>query len=280
MNEDQLLTRSWRDSQVLHPAYKRMTEATVIYAQNAFEYCMENGWFDDRAHTQNAIIAPPMDNFLIQFEILKNAPSPVGLHFSSTVLEEGEDERGARWVYDLDIWIGVGAYRRAVGLGALGEPIEHMKLWVNPDGTINRVRAGDETVWQKNVGEDEINSFRKMVIVGAFTLNLLHCKNVHLIEADPSKRERRKAAKKNRPMERYHVLRVGSVGRGGTDRFSSGIRMSEHIVHGHFREYSEEAPLFGKYAGRFWVPAHVRGDRKVGSVKKDYEVEATQGNDK
>ena len=47
-----------------------------------------------------------------------------------------------------------------------------------------------------------------------------------------------------------------------------------HICRGHFATYSEDRPLLGKYAGRFWVPAHVRGRDLHGTVGKDDRVEA------
>jgi hypothetical protein len=45
-----------------------------------------------------------------------------------------------------------------------------------------------------------------------------------------------------------------------------------HLCRGHFATYTDQAPLFGKYVGRFWIPPHARGDRARGIVIKDYEV--------
>lgn len=45
-----------------------------------------------------------------------------------------------------------------------------------------------------------------------------------------------------------------------------------HWVRGHFAVYSEEKPLFGKYVGTFWVPAHSRGSIGAGRVEKTYKV--------
>jgi hypothetical protein len=46
-----------------------------------------------------------------------------------------------------------------------------------------------------------------------------------------------------------------------------------HICRGHLRTYTEEKPLFGKVIGTFFIPAHLRGDEKVGTVVKDYQLE-------
>ena len=36
-----------------------------------------------------------------------------------------------------------------------------------------------------------------------------------------------------------------------------------HLVRGHFKRYSKEKPLFGKYEGLYWWQAHARGEKKV-----------------
>ena len=50
--------------------------------------------------------------------------------------------------------------------------------------------------------------------------------------------------------------------------------MPAHMVRGNFAEYGADKPLFGKYTGRFWIPAHVRGKREEGQsvTPKDYVV--------
>jgi hypothetical protein len=45
-----------------------------------------------------------------------------------------------------------------------------------------------------------------------------------------------------------------------------------HIVRGHFAEYTEEAPLFGRVTGRFFRSIHTRGNADLGVKKPDYKV--------
>ena len=45
-----------------------------------------------------------------------------------------------------------------------------------------------------------------------------------------------------------------------------------HLCRGHFKEYTNENPLFGKHVGRFWWQPMVRGDKKRGVLNKDYDV--------
>lgn len=113
-------------------------------------------------------------------------------------------------------------------------------------------------------------------------LDFLNCRNVYTESVIPDERLNRKRVKSGKtPMIEYKVLKVqkgvpkvkytnvthpwGKVPRD--------IVTAQHICRGHFKEYSEEHPLFGKYAGRFWWGPQVRGDAKNGQIIKDYAVE-------
>jgi len=76
---------------------------------------------------------------------------------------------------------------------------------------------------------------------------------------------------------KYYVLDIG----GNTRRaYLSGnktdIKQALHIVRGNFATYTESNPLFGKFTGTYWRPAHVRGDKKHGEIVKDYNVKPPQ----
>ncbi len=57
---------------------------------------------------------------------------------------------------------------------------------------------------------------------------------------------------------------------GGSE--TNGLKKALHICRGHFATYSPEHPLFGKFTGTFWKPAHVRGSQEHGIVVKDYVI--------
>lgn len=108
----------------------------------------------------------------------------------------------------------------------------------------------------------------------------MHCKNVsyHKVLTEP-KIARAYERRKKVSMVTFNRLTIDPLkatigrmsGRGGD---GSGER-SLHIARGHFAEYGPEfgkGLLFGKYSGRFWIPAHVRGRSEIGTVLHDYEV--------
>jgi len=111
-------------------------------------------------------------------------------------------------------------------------------------------------------------------------LSLLACKNVSLsprpMEISP--REVRHARKKGDPdYFRYHILVVRPPGARADDHSQEqeiGI-MPRHVCRGHFAEYGPEfgkGLLFGRYAGRFFIPPHLKGRKENGVVEKDYEI--------
>lgn len=109
-------------------------------------------------------------------------------------------------------------------------------------------------------------------------ISLMNCQNVVRIENYPKRHDVREAKRKGRPAPtKFYTLQIepmrkvlATEGRSG----EVGLVKAMHICRGHFATYTDQKPLFGKYAGRFWIPAHVRGSAESGNVVKDYRVKA------
>lgn len=122
--------------------------------------------------------------------------------------------------------------------------------------------------------------------IGAFvmdTLQILGCRNVSLSPRNNDPKDTRIAAKRhggNPDYYKYHVLVVRPPG-ARSDAPSQEIgTMPRHVCRGHFAEYGPEfnkGLLFGKYAGRFFIPPHLKGDKGNGTVEKDYEIRPPNG---
>jgi len=131
---------------------------------------------------------------------------------------------------------------------------------------------GDDNPSQEIMDEIATATLRIVLIL----CNLLACKNVTAVPVDPPERLNKKRIKKGKePLYRYHVLTVDtSMGRKKTDGGpvqNAGI-MPVHLCRGHFKEYTEAAPLFGRITGKFWWQPHARGSAKNGIVDKDYSI--------
>jgi hypothetical protein len=107
-------------------------------------------------------------------------------------------------------------------------------------------------------------------------ISFMNCKNVTTTIHETDRhlnRERQKHGLK--PFLRYHTIDIEPMKRvlrteGKIE--STGLKRALHICRGHFATYSEERPLFGKVAGTFWIPSHVRGTTEEGIVVSDYQV--------
>lgn len=96
-------------------------------------------------------------------------------------------------------------------------------------------------------------------------------------KASPTRAARRAAARQGvHELHEYYILRVKPTQR---PRDISDVAQPRtpawrraHLVRGHFRIYTEQAPLFGRIVGAVWIPAHERGDSALGKIRKDYKV--------
>lgn len=150
------------------------------------------------------------------------------------------------------------------------------KVETDDDGKLKRPAIGflNEGL-DRNVCQDFITTYPALVMN---TLAYLSCKNVSLAARDNEPAAVRRAIKRhggNAESYRYHVLIVRPPGaKSDAPAEEIGV-MPRHICRGHFSEYGPDfgkGLLFGKYAGRFYIPPHMKGDRKNGIVEKDYEI--------
>jgi hypothetical protein len=111
-------------------------------------------------------------------------------------------------------------------------------------------------------------------VLGA--LNLGNCVNVELMEPKRSRAESRRIERMGVRVSELHVRPISKSyrGKGGAEPLGT---VPIHSVRGHFATYGPEYGrklLFGKYAGRYWIPAHARGNPAAGEVQQSYVMEA------
>ena len=115
---------------------------------------------------------------------------------------------------------------------------------------------------------------RDLVALNA-ALMLLNCKNVVTEDNLPSEKLNNKRRKRGRlELFTYKTLKLvlPSESKKGGEYLPSGKKVKIHLCRGHFKNYTKDAPLFGRYTGLYWWQPHVRGDKKEGMVVKDYEI--------
>lgn len=243
--------------------------------------------------------SPPFGKFWMEW----NHPSSVGklvqfgLFFNSAILDDSERERlskkykvtdeeskfpwgpvggaqerfmaalsSAKWVLNCSCWTA-----GVLDIGGAGSPsrLNYQALMLVGD-------KGRLLVYSTS-GDPEIKAFMEgLLVFGGLGISFMHCKNVKQVEAkeDPGERFRKQYKV---PKFTYRTLCIDpmkEVLRREGQSDTTGLKRALHICRGHFSTYSDEKPLFGKYAGTFWVPDHVRGKKEHGEVVKDYEVKS------
>jgi len=116
------------------------------------------------------------------------------------------------------------------------------------------------------------------LVLQAF-LNILSCKNIKTELEMPDKKVQQKRATKGKlPLVSYYTLKIQNIAHSKDSADSKGLWSNRiHFCRGHMREYTADAPMFGRLIGRYWTPPHMRGDKNKGIIIKDYEVDSKSG---
>lgn len=170
-----------------------------------------------------------------------------------------------KWVVDAQLFLG--------GRSGDGDPfpttgpIYAWDLAVYPDGDIADIR------WTDMGSSIEVDRHTNAMLVLLKTLDLANCVNVQICEPDRPRHQARRLARTGVTVSEIHVKPVSKSYRGKGVPMSSATPL--HQVRGHFATYGENGrgKLFGKYSGRYFIPAHVRGSREHGEVTQRYTVE-------
>jgi hypothetical protein len=129
---------------------------------------------------------------------------------------------------------------------------------------------------------EQLNALRSMFQVcwaypAMLALSFCHCKNLKPREETISPALQKARKRRGRfPVSRYYTLDIGPmkkvIEQAKRDGNITDLRSALHMVRGHFKTYTEDAPLFGSQTGTYWWGMHARGDAAHGTIKKDYEV--------
>lgn len=108
-------------------------------------------------------------------------------------------------------------------------------------------------------------------------LLLIGCKNIGTeIIVPPDKLNAKRKRVGRTELFSYHTLVIKPTGKKQESIPKHLWNNRIHICRGHFKEYTEDRKLFGKYTGRYWWQPSVRGRNKDGVVMKDYVIESPQ----
>jgi hypothetical protein len=250
------MTRTNRKMQQTYA--KWLSLVPVVAVDNVYRW-----WQTNDVAPEDATLVPRWPSFWIEYAI--DRQTQIGVLASAHENEDPDAED--RWEWKLDVFVGDPS-------GVIGP----MSYWTITADQYGRPLAITPTAGNRTVGAS-------VVPVWAAALSLLNCKNVDMVRHDPSPGEQRKHRRKrgaSMPLVGYHVIKV-NVGRGSEPSKPSGDGANDdafHICAGCLAHYGNCCPgthpphgkLFGQHTGRFFRPAHARGNRSVGVRVTDYEV--------
>lgn len=165
----------------------------------------------------------------------------------------------------------------------IGHSSAHPYFFINRDGSLLNIDGRLVAFCSSLSFQGLAEMIAISVLPVLFAINLMHCKNVTLdsvttplpLSMKKSKRRKQIEERKKHPAFERHVVvirdRKGRTVQSGLRE--EGLQRRLHIVRGHFRTYSQAAPLFGRIAGRFWIPAHLAGFASEGVIDSDYRLE-------
>jgi len=106
------------------------------------------------------------------------------------------------------------------------------------------------------------------------TFKLLSTKNIVTCRQDPPAKLQKSRKKKGKPeLFSWHELAMESKGVArNANNNMTGQLLPLHWVRGHFKEYTQDKPLFGNITGRYWWQPHLAGKETDRFVEKTYVV--------
>ncbi|MBA3073843.1 MAG: hypothetical protein FP831_09620 [Anaerolineae bacterium] len=235
----------------------------------------ENSWFEWTYNVQKRDDVPDdfsglLDEHMLDLMLNSEGDTRVGVKLST----KRNDDKG--WSLYFQFFMTMGNNT------PLMFPIAYITS-INEDGYFveikKYIRHGLPPVLNSLAGEMVDNDIVQQGINTVFyALGLLNCKNIITIERGGPPI----GIKRNRHRKwthRHYVLQIRTmreVTKIEHDGESINSEISFHFCRGHFKTYSAEKPLFGKFIGDFWWDAHARGSIKKGIVTKDYNINSPE----
>ncbi|WP_327096980.1 hypothetical protein OIE68_45140 [Nocardia vinacea] len=134
-----------------------------------------------------------------------------------------------------------------------------------------------------NISSEDREALQATVLPGLLAVGLMNCRNVEVSESrdrDRSQRKQRSGTHKPPKPLRHHVITLPGISRprtSGEVRSAAGGPAPWHLVRGHFKTFTDEAPLMGKHVGTYWWQPTVRGRKEDGVIETSYKVAPPTG---
>lgn len=160
-------------------------------------------------------------------------------------------------------------------IGEKGEVLDHVEP--ESSGWRRPLFLSEISGPARQILEESVNMSRHVFGVDRVLQFLESMTMLDMIHHTPNRQQQRKAARKgNLPLNEYYELTKYPKGKHPSRSVSSGNKSQglnrHHSVMGNWAYYSPDSPMLGHTSGWVWRPAHMRGNKRRGTIDKDYVV--------
>lgn len=254
------------------------TEPVIVNVTNIFDRMADVP--DWRSMVTSYVVAPPWENAAFGYAV-ENC-TVIGLIESAKISSKEElpqiDREGEPEPIDLDKvhWVlTIGGYAYGKGKTSAQHynvygPFSFWRVYVDKEGKCLGTR-----LHHPHKAEFEETIEWSLLYTVFESLNFLNCRNVDIVEPTRDRAERKRLARLNVNVNEIVVYPKGKSTKKTDSKSVNPIEIPLTSVRGHFAEYGQNGKglLFGKYAGRFWIPQHARGDAAYGESRHTYTLE-------
>jgi len=133
------------------------------------------------------------------------------------------------------------------------------------------------TMYTEEEKSNLLDTFGYVLKVINNSILLLNCKNIVYVEEPVSESLNKKRLRNNKcPLFTHKTLRLSLLEPKSKILKPAEVQSQNHnrihLCRGHFKEFTQERPLFGKHVGLYFWDPQVRGQNKDGIVIKDYVI--------
>lgn len=212
------------------------------------------------------VVSPLRQAAVAVHEVEKDHPDfQVGGRFQ--VPADAPVRRGSRWLL-FDIWqqqrggqqkIVRSPLTALLATDDMGSYVAHLVLiplshpGLTPDRFREMAPSADMAIWP-----------------ACLAIGFMNCRNVSLTEPEPGTRRRR--GRGEAKPQKYRRIIVPGQPAHKSDANGGGDPAALHVVRGHFKTYTSDAPLMGAHTGTYWWSHHARGKGEGKPRTPEYEV--------
>lgn len=111
---------------------------------------------------------------------------------------------------------------------------------------------------------------------GLSAIGWLNCRNIGTEEVDRSGNVKRRKPNQNKATSlNFHTINLpGTPSKPSDTPGNKTGNTALHMARGHFKTFTEDAPLMGKHVGTYWWGWQVRGNPERGRTVTDYRISA------